>query len=639
MAARSLRYASEFTTSGYSVAARRCIAAMISAGVDVAWEPLHDVPVLGRVRASVATDAPSFMRSRRSMPSPGENLVLHCVPRTWNTLIADLSPGHVIGHTVWECETISSSWIHQMKGVHEFWVPTQWNQVVFEETFRKRAHVIPHAVSGDVPDAPPLALDSDRFLFVAVSAWDWRKRPDRVVEAYLNAFTAADPVQLVIKTTPRIVGWDTTSGDPVAQIMRIVSRYPNPAPVHIDTTEWSDAQILGLLHRADCFVSMTASEGWGLGAFDAACGGTPILITGWGGQVEWLGTGYPGLLPYSMVENDHPDREVFEAGMKWAYPEMAGTVDMLRAVAEGRFTDLTNAASSLAPVLRERYSSDVVGRAVVDALEQVEDRSLSVVASIKERVRSNESVVIMTPVKNAARHASGYVDRILSLERPSGGLRVAILASDSDDGTVDAFEQEFQRLRSAGIEARILQKDFGYRIPEGVPRWDPSVQLERRRVLALSRNHLLFSALGNEDWVLWLDVDVVSYPADLLKTLIGASADIVQPDCVREPGGPSFDLNAWTDRGRWHLHDYRDSDRVELHAVGGTVLLVRADRHRDGLVWPAFLYGNDNPRKRLTSEQLGRDEIGEIETEGLALMAHDMGIACIGLPRTQVVHE
>jgi len=65
----------------------------------------------------------------------------------------------------------------------------------------------------------------------------------------------------------------------------------------------------------------------------------------------------------------------------------------------------------------------------------------------------------------------------------------------------------------------------------------------------------------------------------------------------------------------------------------------RADRHRDGLIWPAFLYGNDNPRKRRDPEALGRSEIGEIETEGLSMMAFDMGIACIGVPGIQVVHE
>ena len=64
-----------------------------------------------------------------------------------------------------------------------------------------------------------------------------------------------------------------------------------------------------------------------------------------------------------------------------------------------------------------------------------------------------------------------------------------------------------------------------------------------------------------------------------------------------------------------------EGELVELHSVGGTMLLVRADVHRDGLVFPAYPYGLKNERVR--DDNLWQ---GEIETEGLAIMAHDMGV-------------
>jgi hypothetical protein len=78
---------------------------------------------------------------------------------------------------------------------------------------------------------------------------------------------------------------------------------------------------------------------------------------------------------------------------------------------------------------------------------------------------------------------------------------------------------------------------------------------------------------------------------------------------------------------------------VELHAVGGTMLLVRADVHRDGLIWPPFRYGLHNDRIRTDPASLGRPQIGEVETEGLAIMADDMGITCWGLPDVEVRHR
>jgi peptide chain release factor subunit 1 len=178
----------------------------------------------------------------------------------------------------------------------------------------------------------------------------------------------------------------------------------------------------------------------------------------------------------------------------------------------------------------------------------------------------------------------------------------------------------------------LWKRDFGYTLPPGVPRWQPEIQYERRTVLARSRNHLLFRALTDEDWVLWLDADVIAYPPDLIERLLAAGRDVLQPHCVLYPGGPTFDTNGWRDHGRLHLDDLRgEGELVELDAVGATVLLVRADVHRDGLIFPAFPYGRGNP--------LIRPDYFEVETEGLGIMATDMGYRCWGMPHLEVIHR
>jgi peptide chain release factor subunit 1 len=76
-------------------------------------------------------------------------------------------------------------------------------------------------------------------------------------------------------------------------------------------------------------------------------------------------------------------------------------------------------------------------------------------------------------------------------------------------------------------------------------------------------------------------------------------------------------------------------DLVRLDTVGGTVLLVRGDIHREGLIFPCFPYGAANPAARCPSP-LAVD--GEIETEGLGIMARDMGYQCWGMPNLEVLH-
>lgn len=241
-------------------------------------------------------------------------------------------------------------------------------------------------------------------------------------------------------------------------------------------------------------------------------------------------------------------------------------------------------------------------------------------------------VLILTPVKNANREISEYVQRLVTLSYPHHHISVGLLESDSTDTTMRWLQHQLPVLQDEFRRANLWKHDFGFHIPVGVHRGDARIQLERRSILARSRNHLLMHALDDEDWVLWLDVDVCEFPPDLIERLLATGRDIVQPHCVLEYGGPTYDQNGWRDRGRLHLDDLRDEGEfVELDAVGGTVLFIRADIHRDGLIFPPVPYGTGTPRSR--------EERGELETEGLGLMAHDMGHIPWGMPGFEVLHR
>ena len=54
----------------------------------------------------------------------------------------------------------------------------------------------------------------------------------------------------------------------------------------------------------------------------------------------------------------------------------------------------------------------------------------------------------------------------------------------------------------------------------------------------------MYSTFSSQ-FVLWVDADLVSYPKDIIQSLIGSGKQIVTPHCVMEPGGRSYDLNSW----------------------------------------------------------------------------------------------
>ena len=242
------------------------------------------------------------------------------------------------------------------------------------------------------------------------------------------------------------------------------------------------------------------------------------------------------------------------------------------------------------------------------------------------------TVLILTPLKDAERFLPGCVDRLLALDYPKDRLSIGWLEGDSRDRTADLAQCHLPRLQATMRRAEFWQKDFGYQIPGNRPRWWKPAQAQRRSVLAKARNTLLFRALDDEDWVLWLDVDVIEYPANIIQRLLATGGDIVHPNCVLEYGAPSFDQNAWRDHGSLHLSDLRDEgELVPLDSVGGTMLLVRADVHREGVIFPATPYGVANPRVR-------PDHHGELETEGFGILAGEMGHQCWGMPNLEIKH-
>jgi hypothetical protein len=242
-------------------------------------------------------------------------------------------------------------------------------------------------------------------------------------------------------------------------------------------------------------------------------------------------------------------------------------------------------------------------------------------------------------VKNASRHLPRYLENLRRLSHPHENISLGFLESDSSDGTYDALRDEETALAKDFRRIKILHRDFHF-YPVA-SRWTAEIQRERRSVLARARNQLFMRTLDDEDWVLWIDADVTEYPFDVIGRLLGFGKQILVPDCVHEYGGPSFDLNTFQltgdpaalhesvhvaglaaprGDGRRYLFELRDHDIVPVDAVGGAMLLVDADLHRAGLVFPPFPYQH------------------YLETEGLAAMARDMGIQPWGLPNLQILH-
>lgn len=349
--ARSICYVGHDAPSGYGVAAHRAVRAMRGAELQVRWQPLHGGhDAAGAWRWALGDAISSADLGREHIGGRCEVLVGHTPPDHALYYRDHYRPRRYVAHTVWETDRIPPTWVPILNGsegqVDAVVVPTAWNAAMFRAGgVETPIFVVPHvAVPGELRE-PGADLDLDvadeDFVFYMLSTWSPRKSIELAVDAYAKAFNGDDRVVLVIKADAAVQQpEDRPSPPPNAperfawwHLLQVLREHRDPPKVVLATEWWSAARVAALHRRGDCYFALPHGEGWGLGAFDAATLGTPVITTGWGGPLAYLGDDYPGLVSGRLVETT-----AFGTGRRalWCDPDIDHAVELLRAVVRDR---------------------------------------------------------------------------------------------------------------------------------------------------------------------------------------------------------------------------------------------------------------------------------------------------------------
>ena len=159
-----------------------------------------------------------------------------------------------------------------------------------------------------------------------------------------------------------------------------------------------------------------------------------------------------------------------------------------------------------------------------------------------------KTVLIATPIKNSAKHLPMYFKRLDHLKYPKKYTSLAFLVSDSNDKTLGVLKSLLSRRGHLYHSVTVMEKDFKYELDAGEMRHDLSHQVARRTILSKSRNFLIQSALKNEEWVLWIDVDVREIPLTVVQDMTRYNKDILAANCFIRThwnfGVHHYDLNS-----------------------------------------------------------------------------------------------
>ena len=248
----------------------------------------------GLLRFGVAVDARPLARVPDDEGGCAADVVVyHGTPHQLATVLPMILPriedGGQQKHvavTTWETSRLSAELARALSQYHQIITPSRFCEAIISESIsalsfrRAKTAVVPHGF--DTRDWPATHRSTgDVFTFYTIADWGERKNPLGVLRAYLHAFTREDAVRLVMVLaepdfdTIRSLIVRSNLGDDLPELV-----IPNKA--------LTDSEIVALHQDADCFVSATRGEGWGLGMFEAALMQRTVIAPGYGGQFDFL---------------------------------------------------------------------------------------------------------------------------------------------------------------------------------------------------------------------------------------------------------------------------------------------------------------------------------------------------------------
>ena len=205
-----------------------------------------------------------------------------------------------------------------------------------------------------------------RFRFLHLSSAFDRKGVDALLKAYWAAFKCNRETELYIKTFPN------PHNRIHQQIAELTRGHPNHTII-VDESPLDDADLLALYRSAQGLVLPSKGEGFNLPAAEAMAMGLPVIVTGYGGHMEFCSPGTASLIPFHFSRSASHLKTTHSC---WVEPETDRLSALLKKLHFEILSDNTTLAARRAEGLRrvrETYSWENGGEAILKASRWLDD--------------------------------------------------------------------------------------------------------------------------------------------------------------------------------------------------------------------------------------------------------------------------
>ena len=195
----------------------------------------------------------------------------------------DSYDGYKIGYNVWESTKYSEQFFNQLLTLDELWVPTEWQkEITINQGYpENKIFVIPEGVDGKTFKPNPKLKKQEKFQFIIVGRWDYRKGIKESIEGFLKAFPDNQDVELLLNVENP---YPTDNMNSTEERLK----YYNLEDSRIKILKFLNRkQYIKLLQNANVLISCAKAEGWNLPLIESLACGTPSIYTKCSGQLEF----------------------------------------------------------------------------------------------------------------------------------------------------------------------------------------------------------------------------------------------------------------------------------------------------------------------------------------------------------------
>lgn len=303
--------------TGYGEANRNEVAALHTAGIDVAVDTVHQV----REKSSFGWTG-ELCKQLEGRNIPYKIKIIHLTPDLYKNYMED--GVYHISRLFWETDSLPAGWADACNQMGEIWASSPNMAELFKANgVRVPIYSFPQPIDITHADKNYTKFSVSHhsgFLFYAIFQWIDRKNPRALLTAFWEAFKGRDDVALLLKTFR--LSYDEGEYEKIRDDIRQwksalpMGHYPKILLVNKILTQ---EEMYKLHTTGDCFVQADCGEGWSRTVQEALLMGKPVIATSRGGIHEYLQEEHYFKIPSKYV----PVREVnwikfYTKDQKWA---------------------------------------------------------------------------------------------------------------------------------------------------------------------------------------------------------------------------------------------------------------------------------------------------------------------------------